>query len=58
MKLAKKLVDSVKPKFAKGSKLEKYHYLFEAFETFLFVPDKTTKNGVHVRDAMDLKEPC
>lgn len=55
MKLAKKLVDSVKPKFAKGSKLEKYHYLFEAFETFLFVPDKTTKNGVHVRDAMDLK---
>ncbi|MCP9767272.1 NADH:ubiquinone reductase (Na(+)-transporting) subunit B [Lacihabitans sp. LS3-19] len=55
MKLARKLVDSVKPKFAKGSKLEKYHYLFDAFETFLFVPDTTTKNGVHVRDAMDLK---
>jgi Na+-transporting NADH:ubiquinone oxidoreductase subunit B len=55
VKIARKLVDSVKPTFAKGGKLEKYHYLFDAFETFLFVPDTTTQNGVHVRDAMDLK---
>lgn len=55
MKVARKLVEALKPKFAKGGKLEKFHYLFDAFETFLFVPDKTTQNGVHVRDAMDLK---
>ncbi|MFC3812871.1 NADH:ubiquinone reductase (Na(+)-transporting) subunit B [Lacihabitans lacunae] len=55
MKIARKLVDSIKPTFAKGGKLEKFHYMFDAFETFLFVPDTTTKTGVHVRDAMDLK---
>jgi Na+-transporting NADH:ubiquinone oxidoreductase subunit B len=55
VKIARKLVDSIKPTFAKGGKLEKFHYMFDAFETFLFVPDTTTKTGVHVRDAMDLK---
>lgn len=55
MKIVRKLVDSVKPNFSKGAKFEKLHYFFEAFETFLFVPETTTKNGVHVRDAMDLK---
>lgn len=55
MKALRKLIDSVKPPFQKGGKLEKYHYAFDAFETLLFVPGETTKNGVHVRDSMDLK---
>src|SRR5699024_1557877 len=29
--------------------------LFQAFDTFLYVPDETTKKGAHVRDAVDLK---
>lgn len=55
MKIARKIVDSVKPHFAKGGKLEKLHPAFDALETFLFVPGQTTANGVHVRDAIDLK---
>ena len=55
MKLLRRLVDSAKPKFDKGGRFEKFHYLFDAFETFLFVPGRTTSNGVHIRDAMDLK---
>ena len=35
--------------------MEKLHPAFDALETFLFVPGTTTKEGVHVRDAMDLK---
>ena len=31
------------------------HSTFEAFETFLFVPDKVTKAGAHIRDAIDMK---
>lgn len=31
------------------------HATFDAFFTFLFKPNLTTKNGVHIRDAMDLK---
>ncbi len=31
------------------------HTAFDAFFTFLFTPNTTTKGGVHVRDGMDLK---
>ena len=55
MKLLKSLLDSVKPHFENGGKLEKLHPAYDAFETFLFVPNHTTKIGSHVRDAIDLK---
>lgn len=55
MKLVKNIVDSIKPNFEKGGRFEKLHPAFEAFETLLFVPGHTTSNGVHVRDAIDLK---
>ena len=31
------------------------HSTFDAFETFLFVPNHTTQNGAHIRDGIDLK---
>lgn len=56
MKPLRKLLDKVKPNFEKGGKLEKFYPAFNAFETFLFVPDHTTPaDGAHVRDAIDLK---
>lgn len=55
MKLFKNLLGAVKPHFEKGGKLEKLYPAYDAFETFLFVPDHTTKKGSHVRDAIDLK---
>jgi Na+-transporting NADH:ubiquinone oxidoreductase subunit B len=55
VKPIRRLVDTVKPHFVKGGRLEKFHPAFEALETFLFTPGTTTSNGVHVRDAMDLK---
>ncbi len=56
MKFLRNILDSQKPLFQKGGKFEKFHYLFEAGETFLFVPDEVTKNkGVQVRDSIDLK---
>ena len=56
MKLLRKIFDSQKPLFQKGGKFEKGYYLFEALETFLFVPDHvTSKKGVQVKDAIDLK---
>lgn len=55
MKLFKNLLGSVKPHFEKGGKFEKLYPAYDAFETFLFVPDHTTHKGAHVRDAIDLK---
>ena len=56
MKLLRKIIDSQKPMFQKGGKFEKGYYLFEALESFLFVPDHvTSKKGVQIKDAIDLK---
>jgi Na+-transporting NADH:ubiquinone oxidoreductase subunit B len=48
-------LNSVKPLFLEGGKLEKLYPAYDAFETFLFVPDHTTHKGSHVRDSIDLK---
>jgi Na+-transporting NADH:ubiquinone oxidoreductase subunit B len=55
MNALKKLVDKVKPNFQKGGKLEKFHSVFDGFETFLFVPNTTSKHGTHIHDAIDSK---
>ena len=55
MKFLEKLVDKFEPNFEKGGKYEKWFPLFDGFATFLFTPKHTTKNGVHIRDAVDLK---
>ena len=55
MKVFRNLLDGIKPNFEKGGKLEKLYPAYDAFETFLFVPDHTTKEGTHIKDAIDLK---
>ncbi|MFI3266851.1 MAG: RnfABCDGE type electron transport complex subunit D, partial [Rikenellaceae bacterium] len=55
MKALRNLVDKIKPSFEKGGRFEKLHSTFDAFETFLFVPDTVTTKGCHVRDCNDLK---
>lgn len=55
MKVIKNLIDNIKPTFGKGGKLGFLHSTFDAFETFLYVPEYLTKKGVHVRDSIDLK---
>ena len=48
-------VDKIKPTFEKGGKLGFLHSTFDAFETFLYVPNTVTRRGSHVRDCVDLK---
>lgn len=48
-------LDKIKPTFSKGGKLSALHSTFDAFESFLFVPDTVTCKGTHVRDCIDLK---
>lgn len=55
MKLFKNILESVKPHFVEGGKLEKYYPVYDGFATFLFTPGHTTHSGAHVRDAIDLK---
>jgi Na+-transporting NADH:ubiquinone oxidoreductase subunit B len=55
MKLLKNILSSIKPHFEKDGKLENFYPAYDAFETFLFVPDHTTHKGAHIKDAIDLK---
>ena len=51
----RRFFDRLKPTFSKGGKLSWLESTFEAFETFAFTPNRVTKQGCHIRDAVDLK---
>lgn len=55
MDFLRKKIDKLKPRFTKGGKFEKLQSVFEGFEAFLFVSDKVTSKGSHIRDSIDLK---
>ncbi|WP_224998301.1 NADH:ubiquinone reductase (Na(+)-transporting) subunit B [Cesiribacter sp. SM1] len=56
MKAFRDLLDKQKPLFEKGGKLEKFYYLYEAGETFMFTPNHVTgPKGAQIRDANNLK---
>ncbi len=55
MKALRDFVDKIKPNFEKGGRLSALHSTFDAFETFLFVPNTVTKKGSHIRDCNDMK---
>ena len=55
MKVIRKQLDKIREPFEEGGKLEKFQPAINALDTFLYVPKETTKNGAHIRDAVDLK---
>ena len=55
MSALRNYLNKIKPNFEKDGKLHAFHSLFDGFETFLYVPNKTAKNGVHIHDAIDSK---
>ncbi|MBE6296842.1 MAG: NADH:ubiquinone reductase (Na(+)-transporting) subunit B [Bacteroidales bacterium] len=55
MKFLRNYLNKIKPNFEEGGKLHAFRSLFDGFETFLFVPDDTSKSGVNIHDAIDSK---
>ena len=55
MKALRNYLDKIKPNFEEGGKLAMFRSVFDGFETFLFVPNQTSKSGVHIHDCMDSK---
>ena len=55
MKFLRNYLDKIKPNFEEGGKLHAFRSLFDGFETFLFVPDETSKSGANIHDAIDSK---
>ena len=54
MKL-RKYIDNIKPQFEPGGKFSAFQSVFDGFETFLYVPNTTSKSGVSIHDAIDSK---
>ena len=55
MKALRNYLDKIKPNFEEGGKLHAFRSVFDGFETFLFVPNTTSKSGAHIHDSIDSK---
>ncbi len=56
MSALRKFLDKIKPSFQEGGKLHAFRSVFDGFETFMFVPNETSKTkGAHIHDAIDSK---
>ena len=55
MKALRNYIDKIKPNFEEGGKFQAFRSVFDGFETFLFVPNTTSKTGTHIHDAIDSK---
>ncbi len=56
MAFIKNILDKMKPTFSEGGKLSAFGSLFEAAETFFYVPNETAKvRGAQIHDAIDSK---
>ena len=53
MKALEEFMQKMKPK--SDGKFPLAHAVWDGTYTFLFVPGHTNKNGVHIRDSVDLK---
>ena len=55
MMTLRKYIDKIKPQFEPGGKFSAFQSVFDGFETFLYVPNTTSKTGVNIHDAIDSK---
>lgn len=55
MRALRSLLDRLGAPFMKGGRLERFHTLYDAADTFLYSTPYTTADGPHVRDAIDQK---
>ena len=55
MSFLRNYLDKIKPNFEEGGKLHAFRSYYEGFESFLYVPNTTSKSGVNIHDAIDSK---
>lgn len=48
-------MDKIKPNFEPGGKLQAFRSVYDGFETFLYVPNTTSRSGASIHDAIDSK---
>lgn len=55
MKALRNYLNKIKPNFEENGKLHAFRSVYEGFESFLYVPNKTARIGSNIHDAIDSK---
>lgn len=55
MKALRNYLNKIKPNFEEGGKFHALRSVFDGFETFLYVPNTTSRCGTNIHDAIDSK---
>ena len=55
MAFLRNYLDKIKPNFEKDGKLHAFRSVYDGMDTFLYVPNATSKSGTHIHDAIDSK---
>lgn len=55
MSILRNYLDRIRPNFEEGGKLHSLRSLYDGMDTFLYVPNTTSKSGTNIHDAIDSK---
>ena len=55
MSLLRNYLNKIRPNFEEGGKLSAFRSIYDGMDTFLYVPNTTSKCGVNILDAIDSK---
>lgn len=55
MSLLRNYLNKIRPNFEEGGKLSAFRSIYDGMDTFLYVPNTTSKCGVNIHDAIDSK---
>lgn len=55
MRILRDYLNKIRPNFEKGGKLHAFKSIYDGMETFLYVPNATSKSGTNIHDSIDSK---
>ncbi len=55
MSILRNYLDRIRPNFEEGGKLHSLRSFYDGMDTFLYVPNTTSKSGTNIHDAIDSK---
>ena len=53
--MLKEYIEKIRPHFEPSGRLHAFRSVYDGFETFLYVPNTTSRKGVNIHDAIDSK---
>ncbi len=55
MSILRNYLDKIRPHFEESGKLHAFKSIYDGMDTFLYVPNATSKSGTNIHDSIDSK---